>query len=318
MIFSFSKFVQDVCLFVIGWTSNFMFDFLAFMCKLFRIPEARQFLESASSDAKLLTTESFDRLWDGVMSEFTLISSNEIRNFSAVSHEALISVKSHVHLILSFIGDTIAFVFGGGYAAKWALAKPAIVAAVPMAIESLKTVITGLTQPTSWMINLNIPESTATIDSALSYWGAKDRTLATLGGYITICVIAGLYLGRGTPFSSGQTAQDWEASVIDALNQASGVMKVILIISIEMLIFPLYCGLLLDFALLPLFESTSFKSRLWFTYNYPLTSIFVHWFVGTGYMFHFALFVSMCRKIMRKGVLCKFQLIHPPEPSSSC
>lgn len=97
----------------------------------------------------------------------------------------------------------------------------------------------------------------------------------------------------------------WVASIIDALNQASGVMKVILIISIEMLIFPLYCGLLLDFALLPLFESASFKSRLMFTYNFPLTSIFVHWFVGTGYMFHFALFVSMCRKIMRKGVLCK-------------
>jgi E3 ubiquitin-protein ligase MARCH6 len=83
-------------------------------------------------------------------------------------------------------------------------------------------------------------------------------------------------------------------------------MKVIMIISIEMLVFPLYCGLLLDGALLPLFENTTFKSRLLFTYNYPLTSVFVHWFVGTGYMFHFALFVSMCRKIMRQGVLCKF------------
>ncbi len=80
-------------------------------------------------------------------------------------------------------------------------------------------------------------------------------------------------------------------------------MKVILIIGIEMLVFPLYCGLLLDIALLPLFENTTLKSRLLFSINYPLTSIFVHWFVGTGYMFHFALFVSMCRKIMRKGVL---------------
>ena len=82
-------------------------------------------------------------------------------------------------------------------------------------------------------------------------------------------------------------------------------MKVILIISIEMLVFPLYCGLLLDAALLPLFENTTIMSRILFTFNSPLTSIFVHWFVGTCYMFHFALFVSMCRKIMRKGVLCK-------------
>jgi E3 ubiquitin-protein ligase MARCH6 len=88
------------------------------------------------------------------------------------------------------------------------------------------------------------------------------------------------------------------------LNQASGVTKVILIISIEMLVFPLYCGLLMDAALLPLFEDATLKSRFDFTMRHPLTSIFVHWFVGTGYMFHFALFVSMCRKIMRKGVLC--------------
>jgi E3 ubiquitin-protein ligase MARCH6 len=82
-------------------------------------------------------------------------------------------------------------------------------------------------------------------------------------------------------------------------------MKVILIISIEMLVFPLYCGLLLDIALLPLFENATILSRVLFTIDTPLTSVFVHWFVGTCYMFHFALFVSMCRKIMRSGVLCK-------------
>lgn len=82
-------------------------------------------------------------------------------------------------------------------------------------------------------------------------------------------------------------------------------MKVILIIGIQILIFPLYCGLLLDVALLPLFENTTIKSRFLFTHNFPLTSLFAHWFVGTGYMCYFALFVSMCRKIMRKGVLCK-------------
>jgi E3 ubiquitin-protein ligase MARCH6 len=87
------------------------------------------------------------------------------------------------------------------------------------------------------------------------------------------------------------------------IKQASGVMKVIVVISIEMLLFPLYCGLLLDAALLPLFENATVMSRVMFTCNYPITSVFVHWFVGTGYMFHFALFVSMCRKVMRRGVL---------------
>ncbi|KKY36142.1 putative ring finger membrane protein [Diaporthe ampelina] len=137
----------------------------------------------------------------------------------------------------------------------------------------------------------------------LASWSAMDRVWAILGGYVALSFSAALYLGRGGPISPGRVGQEWEATLIDALNQASGVMKVILIIGIEMLVFPLYCGLLLDIGLLPLFENTTIMSRVMFTVNYPLTSIFVHWFVGTGYMFHFALFVSMCRKIMRKGVL---------------
>lgn len=82
-------------------------------------------------------------------------------------------------------------------------------------------------------------------------------------------------------------------------------MKVILIIGIEMIVFPLYCGSLLDLALLPIFSNATVASRIAFTAASPLTSLFVHWFVGTCYMFHFALFVSMCRKILRSGVLCK-------------
>jgi Protein involved in mRNA turnover and stability len=96
-----------------------------------------------------------------------------------------------------------------------------------------------------------------------------------------------------------------EGLLAEVLIQAGGVMKVILIIGIEMIVFPLYCGSLLDLALLPLFSDATVASRIAFTAASPLTSLFVHWFVGTCYMFHFALFVSMCRKILRSGVLCK-------------
>ena len=180
-------------------------------------------------------------------------------------------------------------------------------AAWPATWEFVKNIPHALVHPGSWTISVILPEPSYTVNPELLYWNATDRAWAVLGGYVTLFFGAALYLGRGRPLSTTPTAQEWEASVIDALNQASGVMKVVIIISIEMLVFPLYCGLLLDFALLPLFENTSLKSRLFFTYNFPATSIFVHWFVGTGYMFHFALFVSMCRKIMRKGVLCKLR-----------
>lgn len=305
MVLSFSRFVQDSCLFAVGWTASSMFDFLYMIAKFSHIENARILLAGASADARQLTMESLNRIWDSIVYETTFITSNEIRNFSVVSHEALITVKQHTSQVLSISARTIVFLLGGNYASKWETAKSITAETAPYALELAKNFSSAITRPNSWMINLNIPESATTFDPSLAYWGAEDRTLAIFSGYVSMSLLAGLYLGRGTPFSSGSTAQEWEASVIDVLNQASGVMKVILIISIEMLVFPLYCGLLLDFALLPLFESTSFKSRLLFTYNYPLTSIFVHWFVGTGYMFHFALFVSMCRKIMRKGVLCK-------------
>lgn len=303
MILSVSRFIQDGCLFAVGWTTSFVFDILYLVAKLFHLEKARVLLASVSSDARELTVESLSRIWDSIVYETTFISSNEVRNFSVVSHEALITVKSHARVVSSTLTRSIVFLLGGNYAPKWQVTKSTFATVAPYALDLGKNLTAAIMRPSSWMINLSIPESAGSFDPLLAYWNGTDRTLAIMSGYISMSVLAGLYLGRGTPFSSGNTAQEWEASIIDVLNQASGVMKVILIISIEMLVFPLYCGLLLDFALLPLFESTSFRSRLLFTYNYPLTSMFVHWFVGTGYMFHFALFVSMCRKIMRKGVL---------------
>lgn len=303
MVFSFSKFIQDIVLVAVSWTLTFAIQAINIMSGVLKIERGRELLLSMSSDARILATNSFNRVMESFMSEIPLITATEMRNFSALSHEALIHVKSQVHLLLSAVANGIEFVFGGDYGSKYDIAKTTVTTAAPDSWESLWNMTVNALQPNAWVISLNLPERVSTVDPALAYWSAKDRSFAILGGYISLSVMAGLYLGRGTPFSSSQTAQEWEASIIDALNQASGVMKVILIISIEMLVFPLYCGMLLDFALLPLFEATTLKSRLLFTYNFPLTSIFVHWFVGTGYMFHFALFVSMCRKIMRRGVL---------------
>jgi E3 ubiquitin-protein ligase MARCH6 len=162
-----------------------------------------------------------------------------------------------------------------------------------------------LTTADSWVITLEMPARAVPVDPSLSYWSGTDRFWAIIAGYITLSLLGAAYLKKGSPFSTSQVGREWEATLIDILNQAGGVTKVILIISIEMLVFPLYCGLLLDLALLPLFENATILSRIVFTIDSPLTSIFVHWFVGTCYMFHFALFVSMCRKIMRNGVLCK-------------
>lgn len=143
------------------------------------------------------------------------------------------------------------------------------------------------------------------VDYDLAVWDTKDRVIAISMGYMLATIMGFLYL-RVTGFLTGATrGQRIEGIVAEVLLQAGGVMKVILIIGIEMIVFPLYCGTLLDLALLPLFSNATVASRIAFTTASPLTSLFVHWFIGTCYMFHFALFVSMCRKILRSGVLCE-------------
>ena len=140
-------------------------------------------------------------------------------------------------------------------------------------------------------------------DPSLVYWSSNDRALAVLAGYAALAAIAAIYVAVDSPITRSPAGQKTEKMVRDTLRQAGGVLKVILIISIEMLVFPLYCGLLLDLAFLPLFQGASIATRWAFAVRAPCTFCFVHWFVGTCYMFHFALFVGMCRKILRKGVL---------------
>ncbi|CAG8474643.1 1324_t:CDS:2, partial [Racocetra fulgida] len=74
-------------------------------------------------------------------------------------------------------------------------------------------------------------------------------------------------------------------------------------VAIELLIFPIICGILLDLSTLPLFPDATPTSRLEFYLESPVTSTFLHWFTGTAFMFHFAVFVSLCREIVRTGVM---------------
>lgn len=303
ILFSSAKFIQDAALLAVGFTSSLIFNTLEVFRLAFRANPGSQILRTLRLDAEQLTAGALDRIASSLMVEIPVPSASEMRNFSAISHQALLELKSNMHLCILAFGDALMYLFGGDYPAKWSGAAEFWTSTSSTFLTFLSNLPHASLHPSMWMISLNSPAAPSTLDISLSYWNAQDRSWAIFLGYASLTLLAALYLGRGTTFSTSQAAQEWEASVIDALNQASGVMKVILIISIEMLVFPLYCGLLLDIALLPLFEDTTLKSRVLFAYNYPLTSIFVHWFIGTGYMFHFALFVSMCRKIMRKGVL---------------
>ncbi|KAK0747364.1 hypothetical protein B0T21DRAFT_2877 [Apiosordaria backusii] len=310
ILFSLCMLVQDFAIVLFASAAWFGAETLLLFTTAWRflgpsvLGPAVNLLATTSSMSWATMVSAVNRVGSSFVAEFTYISGTEIQNFSAISHEALLQLKAQIGLGASALTTAAQYLFSGDYAEKSSEVVSFATRLLAMVLEGLKQLPSVLTNPSSWVLNLNLPDTTATaFDAELAQWSGTDRFWAIVAGYVAISLMAGLYLRRGSPLFTGPTGQDWEASIIDGLNQASGVMKVILIIGIEMLVFPLYCGLLLDLALLPLFEGATVKSRVIFTMNYPVTSIFVHWFVGTGYMFHFALFVSMCRKIMRKGVL---------------
>lgn len=315
ILFSLSKLVQDTVLLLMGCASTLLFGAVDTLFALIKPNAMRpEMLVQSIQGSWNMTDIAFQRLLDSMWTDLPFISADEVRNFSTVSHFALLTLKGQVAFLFTTLGKSAVFLFGGDYSTKAVEICSWIASAATAAWQGLDDLPNLLLNPSSWVIDLGSSESATPLKAELASWSATDRVWAILGGYVALSFSAALYLGRGGPISPGRVGQEWEATLIDALNQASGVMKVILIIGIEMLVFPLYCGLLLDIGLLPLFENTTIMSRVMFTVNYPLTSIFVHWFVGTGYMFHFALFVSMCRKIMRKGVLCK---LVPPLRSPS-
>ena len=154
-------------------------------------------------------------------------------------------------------------------------------------------------------LNINIPSGRRSIplDFSLIHWNARDRSIAIFFGYLSFTLTGAAYIHFRHWFEGKPKNEKVKGKIAEICYQMGGVLKVIVIIGIEMIVFPLYCGVLLDMALLPLVGDATISTRIAFSRTSPLTSLFVHWFAGTSYMFHFALFVATCRKLMRPGVL---------------
>lgn len=268
--------------------------------------------------AKFYAESAMERLAKAFVITGGSLSESDIPAFSIIAHESLRLIEYRVSYMTQIVRSAIialvktsyfhTFDFGEVY--QWlsinitANAREISLLTRSKAREII-TLAPQLFEINPLRVSLNIPQRTAPLDYTLAYWNTKDRVLAIVFGYMFFSVIGMLYL-RISAFLRGRDGRGkFDGIFADILYQAGGVLKVILIISIEMIVFPLYCGFLLDLALMPLFGNVTIISRVNFLMESPNTSLFVHWFVGTCYMFHFALFVSMCRKIMRNGVLCK-------------
>ncbi|KAG4304891.1 hypothetical protein PORY_001566 [Pneumocystis oryctolagi] len=136
-----------------------------------------------------------------------------------------------------------------------------------------------------------------------------DRVVSIIIGYSILMSIGALYLKKHSNIKRNSRQGMIQRVINDTLQQASLIIKFIVVVGIEVIIFPIYCGILIDLSLLDLFENASINTRIVFSNLNPFTSYFLHWFIGTAYMFQFALFVKMCRDIVRPGVLF---FIHDP------
>jgi E3 ubiquitin-protein ligase MARCH6 len=318
-----ADFVIDLCLFLGGWSlmaigllSEFTYAAIGAMVRL----PSLALLEKLTNASMNTATASGSRLSTLFITDAAgdLGWNGAFLGASVHSHASLCTLQEEIHAVMSFIGHCIFSVAdaasSGSFINVWtqimgvvsqAPAIPAkLLAGVQIAQQYISPLIQALATLKSGALTLSVPStSPAAIDSSLIFWSSSDRVIAVIAGYIALAMLAALYVAADTSITSSVAGQRHEKVIRDTLRQAGGVLKVILIISIEMLVFPLYCGLLLDVAFLPLFGGASISTRLAFAASKPYSFCFMHWFVGTCYMFHFALFVGMCRKILRKGVL---------------
>ncbi|KAI8343850.1 hypothetical protein BD560DRAFT_411937 [Blakeslea trispora] len=121
-----------------------------------------------------------------------------------------------------------------------------------------------------------------------------DRSICTLTGYTVLISIGSWYVAR-TRRSDEPTSQ--------AFRQQWVFLKVLFFISLELVVLPTLYGILLDISTLPLFTDQSIKTRFHFVLLNPYSGILIHWFIGTGLVLQFSIFIELIREVVRPGVL---------------
>jgi E3 ubiquitin-protein ligase MARCH6 len=318
-----SLFVSGICVYVL----KFGLDFLIYLVSLVH-PVSRSWINTSAMGKMSLSlaSGSGSRLERAIFQTFGGLRP-DLPTFSVLSHQALHVFQRQLVAEVQTLGQFLVYVFygaplrlnecirGGVGVNKFTIYDTLqfIMTSYRQTVSDLGRLYQGLYNFRSLKLGIEGPLDTGSLDYSLARWSTKDRVIAILIGYTFFAFAGYLYIKISRLVLGLKPGDKVEGIVADSLKQAGGVMKVILIISIEMIVFPLYCGFLLDVALMPLFEGVGFHSRLAFVMKAPITAVFVHWFVGTCYMFHFALFVAMCRKIMRRGVL--YFIRDPDDPT---
>ncbi|KAI4521828.1 hypothetical protein K525DRAFT_279161 [Schizophyllum commune Loenen D] len=126
-----------------------------------------------------------------------------------------------------------------------------------------------------------------------------QRAFAVVLGYSVILLGAGIYLN----LLSVGNVQTATRAVRNTIRQQLVVLKVAFFIFIEIAVFPLGCGFILDASTMWMFSDVNVAARTEFFRHAPLTATFYHWVAGTMFMYTFAVILAGCRTIMRPGAM---------------
>ncbi|KAK3846009.1 MAG: hypothetical protein J3R72DRAFT_380733 [Linnemannia gamsii] len=127
----------------------------------------------------------------------------------------------------------------------------------------------------------------------------ENKGVPIVIGYVILFAVAAWYMKRP------QRTRDHTVGKIiqEILKQQSLIIKIAFFVSMEMVAFPLFCGVVLGLTTLPLLPGATLASRWAFYQESPNWCIVMHWLAGTTFMFNFSMFVSICRGVVRPGVM---------------
>lgn len=142
----------------------------------------------------------------------------------------------------------------------------------------------------NWTPTTNLFERRATVIVGFSV--VLSLILLTMRKMESLC-------SQSNPLSGGYR------SIYTVLLELVCVLKIFALVMIEWLVFPLFCGYQVEFALVPFFNENLYTYKieppLFGTLDFSYVPL---WFIGTFFMYFFAAFVSMIRSnILREGVL---------------
>ncbi|KAJ5122727.1 hypothetical protein N7526_009664 [Penicillium atrosanguineum] len=231
--------------------------FSAFVPAIDWIPRGK----SVTSASLSLIDASTNRL-NKVVKAFLVFHESDIPMFSVISHQALKLHQARIGSVFQFAFDTVKFILHDFPLRLITLGLPGALS-FDIDLSLLQKTISQTQQHLGSLIKTPLfnsgsklmdagaasaaeaAKATMSVDYDLAVWDTKDRAVAILMGYTLATTVGFLYLRITGLMSGANRGQRVEGIVAEVLLQAGGVMKVILIIGIEMILFlSLLCGVL--------------------------------------------------------------------------